>query len=157
MNTKLIVTDKKHVIRHMNELYQHDISVYDENFRDLNDAGLFEYLYLDHYWTEKGRYPYLFTIDDKYVGFALIRKRSATEYAAGAHEIAEFFILRKYRKQGMGSHFAKALLEKHKGSWFFGTQMKNFGAQAFWRKVIAESATSAVDENENMEWSFSNL
>ncbi len=36
--------------------------------------GLYDYMYLDHYWTEEGRHPFFIRVDGKLAGFALVRE-----------------------------------------------------------------------------------
>ena len=51
--------EQKTVLRNLMELYQYDMSKYEaESENDVNEYGLYDYKYLDHYWTEEGRYPY---------------------------------------------------------------------------------------------------
>lgn len=56
------------------ELYQYDLSRVDG--RTPGADGTFGYSYFDAYWKEPGRYPYLIRADGKWVGFALVNKRS---------------------------------------------------------------------------------
>ena len=156
----LLPESRKTVLRNMLELCQHDYTEFAPAFRDLNEAGRFEYRYLDNYWTEENRFPYILKIGGKYAGFALVRINERRAY-----EMSEFFILRKYRKAGNGSYLALTVFENHKGDWEVGTHENNTAAH-FWRKVIATAATSEVVEkpgcNEEegfscIDWTFSNL
>ncbi|WP_248061006.1 GNAT family N-acetyltransferase [Paenibacillus silvae] len=57
-----------------------------------------DYKYLDHYWTEDGRYPFLIKVDDKLVGFALVRDIGKNESDQTVYWMAEFFVMKKYRR-----------------------------------------------------------
>ena len=47
--------EQKTVLRNLMELYQYDMSKYEaESENDVNEYGLYDYKYLDHYWTEEG-------------------------------------------------------------------------------------------------------
>ena len=63
----------KPIFRNLMHLYLYDFS--EHNGRDPNPHGLFEYAYLDHYWTSnsqaEGRVPFLITVDGRLAGFAL--------------------------------------------------------------------------------------
>ena len=52
--------------------------------------------------------------------------------------IAEFFVMRKYRRMGVGRTAAFAAFEQFPGHWEVSQIFQNLPAQHFWRKVIAE-------------------
>ena len=52
------------------------------------------------------------------------------------NEIAEFFVLNKYRKHGAGTFMANEMFKKYKGKWEIRTLLKNKRDQEFWRKVV---------------------
>lgn len=47
---------QKSVLRQLMELYKYDFSEYELD--DVNEQGYYDYAYLDHYWTEDGRYAF---------------------------------------------------------------------------------------------------
>lgn len=54
-----VIFEKKMILRNLMELYQYDMSDFEEEGEnDVNAYGLFDYRYLDHYWTEEGRSPF---------------------------------------------------------------------------------------------------
>jgi len=59
MNIEIIPVEKdqKEILRNLLEKYEYDFSQY--NQRDVNNLGLFGYDYLDNYWTEENRFPFL--------------------------------------------------------------------------------------------------
>lgn len=46
----------------------------DDSDNDVNEYGLFDYKYLDYYWTEGGRFPFFIMESGKLTGFVLVRK-----------------------------------------------------------------------------------
>ncbi|MGO4110820.1 GNAT family N-acetyltransferase [Paenibacillus sp. YAF4_2] len=127
--------EQKIIMRNLMELYQYDTSIYEEEHdNDVNEYGLFDYKYLDHYWTEEGRYPFFVVYSGKLAGFVLVReiKGEAT------FSVAEVFILRKYRGQGLGKQAATTVFKRFKGKWVVAWLENNLPAQAFWIKTIAE-------------------
>ena len=50
--------------------------------------------------------------------------------------MAEFFIMQKYRREGIGKEAARQLFTLHKGDWQVHQRENNIPAQEFWRKVI---------------------
>jgi predicted acetyltransferase len=140
---------EKAVLRNLMELYQYDFS--EMEGEDVNDFGLFGYRYLDHYWTDPGRFPFLIRVDGKLAGFALVRRG---RYLPEKHPLpqaiplmmAEFFVMRKYRRQGVGALAAKELFSRFTGRWEVGQIAQNPAAQAFWRKVIGEYTGGRYEE-----------
>lgn len=143
--------EDKTILRNLMELYAHDFSEFDQC--DVDAHGLFGYSYLDHYWTEPGRYPFLVRADGKLAGLVLVRTLDESQ-TDPIHSIAEFFILRKYRHQGIGKVAAQQIFDRFPGQWSVAQIENNHPAQAFWRKVIAEYTQESFQEiwSNNEEW-----
>jgi len=133
-HTEVILVDYKDkaVLRQLMEFYMYDFS--EMEGLDVNAHGRFEYKYLDHYWTEDGRYPYFILVDGKYAGFVLVKKRGVLN--EDCFFIAEFFVMKKYRRNGVGHRAATQVFDRHRGAWEVGQIKNNLVAHAFWRKVI---------------------
>lgn len=132
---ELIAIEEKSVLRNLLELCQHDSSEF--NGAEIDQHGCFGYQYLDHYWTEAGRYPFFILTAGKVAGFALIRTLAEEGNDAPLYSLAEFFILRKYRRQGIGGRAARQIFDQFAGTWKVGQEANNTVAQHFWRTVIA--------------------
>jgi predicted acetyltransferase len=117
----------KSVVRNLLELYLHDFS--EMTASDVDEHGLFGYGRLDDYWTEPGRHPFLFRADGRLAGLALVRSGTP-------HDMAEFFVMRKYRRGGVGLLAARALFAMFPGEWQVREMAANTGATAFWRQAI---------------------
>jgi predicted acetyltransferase len=120
------------VVRRLLELYRYDFSEFDG--ADVDGHGEFGYRYLDHYWTEIERHPLLFESNGKWVGFALVR-------VGDPNDMAEFFVMRKYRRSGLGRQAAAAVLARFPGRWTVRQRLSNPGATTFWRVAIAYDLT----------------
>lgn len=138
--------EKKMILRNLMELYQYDMSDFeDDGENDVNEYGLFDYMYLDHYWTEEGRFPFFIMQLGKLVGFVLVRKITDCEMLK--FSIAEFFILRKYRRHGIGKEAAYEVFEMFKGNWSVSWLEKNLPAKTFWTKAILEYSNGICFES----------
>jgi predicted acetyltransferase len=104
---------------------------------DLPEDGFYTYEYFDRYWDEPGRFPFLIQVDGKVAGFVLARI-SRDEAGVDTHHIAEFFVMRKYRRQKVGQAAARMIFDAFPGAWRVSQIPENLPAQAFWRKVIGE-------------------
>lgn len=140
--------EKKMILRNLMELYQYDMSQFeDDSENDVNENGLFDYMYLDHYWTEEGRFPFFIMKSGKLAGFVLVRYLTATsDCKSPKFSIAEFFILRKYRGQGVGKEVAHKVFEMFKGAWIVSWLEKNLPAKTFWTKAIIEYSNGNCSE-----------
>lgn len=118
------------------QLYIYDFSEFVD--RDVMQNGLFDpYPNLDEYWTRQSdRFPYFITQDDKYLGFVLVKSIASND--KNIFSIAEFFVMRKYRRLGVGKFIAEQIFRLHSGQWSITQRESNKPAQAFWRKVIAQ-------------------
>ena len=98
----------KFVLRNLFQLYQYEFSEIEEPaFADVNEHGLYDYTkYLDHYWTEDDRHPFLIRVDGKLAGFTLVQEYSYLNATEKTHCIAEFFVMRRYRLHGVGEQVA---------------------------------------------------
>jgi predicted acetyltransferase len=137
------IHSEKAVLRRLLELYLYDFSEFTGG--DLDEHGLFGYRYLDHYWTEPDRLPFLLRVEGKLAGFALVRRPDA-DGVADTLDMAEFFVLRKYRRAGVGRQAALALFSALPGRWEVRETAENLAAQAFWRAVIAEHTSGRFNE-----------
>jgi predicted acetyltransferase len=127
--------EERPILRHLMELYQYDFSEFDGS--DIGPLGLFDYPYLDHYWVEADRSPFLVRVDCRLAGFVLVARYNYLTGVKDAWVLAEFFIMRKYRHQGLGEHTACQIFNRFPGNWQVAQITENTAATAFWRKVIA--------------------
>lgn len=77
-------------------------------------------------------------VDDKIAGFVLVNLKDPEIKDQDLHSVAEFFILKKYRKQGIGKIAAEKIFNIFPGKWRIVMLSKNVIAQHFWRKVIKD-------------------
>ena len=129
MELEVIAAELSHkpLLRNLLELYLHDFSAFDDI--DVDEHGLYGYRYLDNYWTDADRYPLLFRVDGKWAGFALVR-------AGAPHDMAEFFVMRKYRRSGVGTALARDVFARFPGEWQVRQMTSNPAATSFWIQAI---------------------
>ncbi|HWZ91079.1 MAG TPA: GNAT family N-acetyltransferase [Polyangiaceae bacterium] len=121
------------------ELYIHDLS---EVFPaiSLGADGRFGYRRLPLYWSEpERRFAFLIRNGEKVSGFILVtRGYSPASVDRDVLDIAEFFVLRAHRRAGVGRLAAHALWDRLPGRWTVRVSEGNFGALAFWPKVVEQ-------------------
>lgn len=90
--------------------------------------GIFAYPYFDAYWGEEGRWPYwLVGKDGQIGGFALVRKAED-----GIFQMAEFNVVKAWRRMGLGAYLLEALMAKYEGKWSVEYLLANVEADEFW-------------------------
>lgn len=133
----------------MFQLYVHDFSEHwaGQDRGELLESGRFaDYPGLDRYWREPGRSAWLIRADGHLAGFALLSAHSHSGQPAD-HDIAEFFVVRKHRRSGVGFEAARQLIGSRPGQWEIAVVRANAGALAFWRRVAA-AASPELDEQD---------
>ena len=134
LEIELAPKSQRPVLRQLMEYYCYDFTEYDD--LEVNEHGYYGYSYLDYYWTEEDRHPYLIKVDENLAGFVLVNQHFVKLEGPG-HTIAEFFIMRKYRKKGLGKRVAFEIFDKYGGAWEVAQQLSNKPSLIFWEKVIA--------------------
>lgn len=127
--------DEKPVLERLMQLYQHDLSEF--NGKDVDASGIFPYRYLDSYWVEPDRFPFLLRAGGNIAGFALVRRGAMLDADPDTMEVAEFSILRRYRRQGLGRTAAYRLFDRFPARWEVRHDASNLPAERFWREAIA--------------------
>jgi predicted acetyltransferase len=121
------------------QLYLYDFSEFDDEEAETDATGRFTGFddQLDDYWRRPGYLPFLFRVGGRPAGFALVRRldRPGREPTWG---MAEFFVMRRYRRRGAGRRAAVTLFDRLPGRWEVGQIRVNTAAIAFWRRVIGD-------------------
>lgn len=126
--------DHRMVIENLVQFYIYDFSEYVNC--DVEANGLFApYPGLNDYWQQDDKFPYIIMQEEKYIGFVLVKFIQAAERSY--FSIAEFFIMKKYRQQGIGKAVAMQVFNLHRGQWEVYQRETNKPAQLFWHKVIS--------------------
>jgi len=126
------------------ELYLHDLS---EVFPiEPGPDGRFGYEKLPLYWSEtERRFPLLIRHGTRLVGFALITRGSPASDDPHVFDIAEFFVLRRHRRYGVGRRAAFLIWQRFPGSWTVRVSEENVAAIPFWTSVISEYTEGRAD------------
>jgi predicted acetyltransferase len=125
------------VLANLLELYAHDLS---EAFAlELGADGRFGYEKLPLYWSDpERRFPFLIRCGTRIVGFALITRGSPASDDPDDFDVAEFFVVRRYRRYGVGRRAARLLWNRFAVGWVVRVSEGNRGGYHFWRSVVAE-------------------
>jgi predicted acetyltransferase len=120
-------------------LYLHDLSEFDDHYYTLDDRGVWM---PDHRasWLEEDRdHPLIIVDAGQRAGFALVNQAPSPHMQPGMDfRMSEFFVLRKYRGQGVGRRAVFTLFDRFRGKWEIFELTRNAIAISFWRRVIGE-------------------
>jgi len=120
------------------QLYVHDFS---EMFGlDVGDDGRYRVP------STEGRDAFLVRVDGRLAGFALLANESRLTGERDVHDVAEFFVLPRYRRAGVGERTARMLFDRFPGRWEVRQRAENARAIAFWRRVIDRYTGGRFDE-----------
>ena len=129
------------------ELYIHDMSEVFPHVQ-LGPDGRFGYSGLPSYWSEPDRrFAFFIRCDDRIAGFILVTRGSPAVPDPNVLDVAEFFVLRQYRRAGTGRQAAFLLWHRLRGGWIVRVLENNEGALAFWRDTIAAFTGGSFSES----------
>lgn len=118
-------------LQQMLELYQYELS--DIWPQDADGQARYGYD-LDRHRLGERFHAHVARVGAQYAGFALVAPAVVTRREG--HWMEQFFVLKRYRRAGLGQAFATGVLQAHPGPWEVGQMPANTAARAFWRRVI---------------------
>ncbi len=101
---------------------------------------------LDAYWQDPWRHPLVVRVAQHPAGFALVHRRSRITQDPDTWDIAEFFVMRAYRRQGVGRYAALRIFDQFRGRWEIRQVRANVAATSFWRAVVAHHTSGRYEE-----------
>jgi len=131
------------ILQNLLQLYTHDFT----EFWDggvLGPDGRFQDYALATYFERPGWEALLIRAQGAPAGFALVNDQPHSGLPAD-RSVAEFFVARPYRRQGLGQRAAHALFGAAPGLWEVAVARRNIPAQAFWRRAIDAAARDWVE------------
>jgi predicted acetyltransferase len=90
-------------------------------------------------------FPNLIRVDGRIAGFALVKR-----IALDTFDMGEFFVLRKYRRGGVGEFAARTLFDRHRGRWEVRQLLVNLPAQRFWQRIIGRYTNDKFTDGREM-------
>lgn len=116
------------------QLYVYDLSAFTGD--RLDEEAWFAAPNLERQLEREDRGAYLFRVGACLAGFALVNRWSPSGLGTD-WEIAEFFVVRAHRRQGIGTDAARAVIGKRPGIWEVGVMESNAPAIRFWSHALS--------------------
>ncbi|MDE3738840.1 GNAT family N-acetyltransferase [Pseudomonas resinovorans] len=135
---ELVQTGPEHaeLIRNLHQFYAYESSDWEQE--DVEVDGRF-YIHEEHlarYWQDPQWSANLILVDGFIAGFLLIERSELP--GLDALELADLFVLKKYRRLGVGRAVATQVLTGGQGAWLVRFYGQDETALAFWRAVLDE-------------------
>ena len=141
---RVAVWQDKAVLRQMLELYQYDLSeVWPQ---DLNEHGEFGFVGVERYLRNPRLRAYFFLADGHYAGFGLVDPD--VSLPENEFWMGQFFVMKKYRRLGVGRKAAHFIFDQFRGKWEVGQMPLNQPARAFWLRTISDYTNGNFVEHE---------
>lgn len=138
-----IVPSTASVLSRLMQFYSYDFS--EIMGTDIGDEGQFAQRDVNQYFAD-GRHPFLIQVDGRIAGFVIVDEKSLFGHEEAPLDVAEFFVLRKWRRQGVGRTVAETVFGRYHGIWEVRQVSKNVAATAFWREVIGRFMSGDFEE-----------
>lgn len=131
------------IMANLLELYAYDFSEFHD--LELGPDGRFGYAQLPLYWLEQNRRPFLVRVGGQLSGLVLVKQGSEISGDGSVWDMAEFFIVRRYRRRGVGTRIAHHLWRTLSGRWEIRVMETNAAAHRFWQHALAQFLSAPVD------------
>jgi predicted acetyltransferase len=89
---------------------------------------------------------FLIRVDEQLVGFVSVGRQSRWRERFEGYTVADLFIKRYYRRQGIGRAAAISLFDRFSGSWEVSSCAWNVPGQIFWRGVVDRYTNGRYEE-----------
>ena len=136
LELRRVTVEEKPILSNLMEKYNYDFSLYEKT--DVSALGLYGYDWLDCYWTEKNRWAFFITADGKLAGFVMVSDFPELPGEKCDYAIAEFFVMNKYKRTGVGSWAARTVFDMFRGRWQLKYLPTNVPSKLFWDRVVTE-------------------
>jgi predicted acetyltransferase len=123
------------------QLYLYDFSEVLPLFVDA--GGRFAQTILDDYFANSAKAPFVVRADSHIAGFILVSSEPILERPAPTKRVKEFFVMRGFRRQGVGLAAAEQVFKLYPGAWEVGVVARNTAAARFWETAIAQYTRNA--------------
>lgn len=109
----------------------------------------------EDYWDRPDWHALLIRVAEKTAGFAFINTHSHRTAGSVEHNMAEFFVARKFRRHGVATDAVRQILELLPGHWEVAVKATNQAARAFWPLAIARAGITGVTlhDGDGTHWS----
>lgn len=128
-----IEEQERKILENLFSYYIYDMTEYMKWNPDHEGKFTYDYSKLDVYWELDDHIPYFIYVDSELAGFVLVRRYPSD---LSIYDIAQFFVLRKFKGQGVGKAAAAKVISIFPGKWQIRVLLENAAALSFWKSAI---------------------
>lgn len=138
----------RHVLENLFPYYIYDMSEY--MGWAPSESGVFTYNShsFDIYWKRSDHVPFFIYVGEELAGFVLVRKYPQNE---SVYDIAQFFVLRKFKGKGVGKKSLALVVSLFPGKWQIRVLIENNGALSFWKSAVSNLVGDNYEQAKNMD------
>lgn len=135
---ELLQTGPEHadLIRNLYQFYAYESSDWEQEDVEVDGRFYIHHEHMDRYWQSPGWSASLVLVDGYIAGFVLVERSELPDI--DALELADLFILKKYRRQGLGRAVAQQILGNHTHNWLLRCYRQDQLAMTFCSAVLAD-------------------
>ena len=138
----LATPEQEPILANLLELYVHDFSEFLPI--ELGADGRYGFPDLPLYLTEPDMYPFLVRVDGKLAGLVFVRRCPGVSSTENVWDMAQFFVVRCYRRRGVGTQIAHEVWTRFPGPWEVRIMGSNQPALQFWQRAVDEFTGEAI-------------
>lgn len=131
-----IELENKEILKNIYQFYLYDMSEY--NNEEIDSMGLYDVDFLNLFFDDNGLTSFFIKAAEKIVGVILLQSGKWAPRTGEDYYISEFFVLNKYRRNGVGKKALKELFSLYPGKYMLGQMTNNNRAINFWKSVYSE-------------------
>jgi len=128
------IPEQAQLIRNLYQFYAYESSDWEQEDVDVDGRFYIHEAHLARYWQDPQWSANLLLVDGYIAGFLLVERSELP----GIHalELADLFILKRYRRKGIGHALATQVLSGGEADWLVRFYDQDEVSQAFWRSVL---------------------
>lgn len=138
MQIELLTTsaDQQPLIANLYQYYAYESSDWEQEDVEVDGRFYIHAPHLQRYWQEPDWSASLVLVDGFIAGFLLIERSELP--GIDALEFADLFILKKYRRLGIGRALVEQVIVAGGGSWLVSFYEQDALARQFWQRLLTE-------------------
>ncbi len=145
-----------HIIQNMARFYVYDMSEFLGAAKgwEIPKNGMFECIDFKKYWQVPNCFPFIIKHGTEIAGFVIVNKIGSDDEVD--FNMAQFFILSKFKHKGLGRFVAYKCFEQFPGRWEVMVMPGNEGAYRFWRAILRQYTDDNFTEHTRPIAQFNN-